>query len=135
MLLGIIVLSACTLTDNYNAQAHEQFIALEKAYMHFLADAATTPLNEIDIARDDRELRQRFSEAIELANHVNDSLRVENLTLLEAGYFRIHARLMEQNRAFSPVQLRLYQKQAQQAYQLAIAGECLRAYSNCHAER
>lgn len=130
-----LLLSACSLTDNYNAQAHQQLEGLETSYLHFIADAATAPLDTNIIARDDSELRQGFDEALMLAATLNDPLRIENLTLLEDNYFRLHARVIRQNSALTEVQARLFTQQARQAWQLAIEGECLRPGSACHLEK
>lgn len=127
------LLPACTLTDHYNAQAYQQLEALEASYQRFLADAAVAPLDQKTIARDDAVLRQEFDDALLLAATLNDALRIENLNVLEGGYVRLHARLMQQNSPLTPVQADLYGQQVRQACQLAIEGECLRAGAACHA--
>lgn len=130
-----LLLSACSLTDNYNAQAHQQLEELETSYLHFIADAATAPLDTEIIARDDSDIRQGFDDALILAATLNDPLRIENLTLLEDSYFRLHERVLRQNSALTLVQARLFEQQARQAWQLAIEGECLRPGSACPPEK
>ncbi|POP43049.1 hypothetical protein CHU32_17655 [Superficieibacter electus] len=128
-----LLLSACTPVDNYNAQAYQQLQTLEASYQRFLTDAAAAPLDQKIIAQDDAILRQEFDDALMLAATLNDTLRIENLNVLEGGYFRLHARLMHQNAPLSPLQAKLYGQQVQQACQLAIDGECLRAGAACHS--
>ena len=131
----IFLLSACSLTDKYNAQAYQQLKALQTSWQHFLEDAAVAPLDAERIAQDDSQLRQGFDDALIQAALLNDSLRIENLTLLEDAYIRLHARLLQQNHSLSPVQTHLYRQQAQMAWQLAIEGECLRPGAACDGEK
>ncbi|EOC1348722.1 hypothetical protein ACI093_003845 [Cronobacter turicensis] len=128
-----VVLSACSLTGNYQPRAHAQLTDLMAAHLQFIDDF-TAPSGTLDttaLADDDRHLRLRFAEAMAYSESLRDPLRTDNLRLLQAIYREDHARLIRQQRPFTPAQAALWRDQARLAYLEAVRGECSRPASPC----
>ncbi|WP_234012936.1 hypothetical protein [Cronobacter dublinensis] len=132
-LLLAALLAACSLVGNYQGRAHEQLTDLMAAHLQ-LIDDFTAPAGELDnaaLAKADHDMRLRFAQAIAYAGSLHDTLRTDNLHLLQSVYRDDHARLVKQNRPFSPAQAALWREQARQAYLEALQGECSRPASPC----
>ena len=126
-----LFLSACVLTDRYDARAFQQLQTLETLSLRFINDAGQSPWDGEQLAQDDRAIRQGFSQAWMLAERLGDELRLDNLTILERSYSRLYTRVLARGKPLTPAQLSLYQQQTQRAWQLAMQGECLRTDSPC----
>ncbi|EKK7715021.1 hypothetical protein PO816_001900 [Cronobacter dublinensis] len=132
-LLLAALLAACSLVGNYQARAHEQLTDLMAAHLQ-LIDDFTAPAGELDtaaLAKADHDMRLRFAQAIAYAESLHDTLRTDNLRLLQSVYRDDHTRLVKQNYPFSPAQAALWRAQARQAYFEALRGECSRPASPC----
>ncbi|CCJ90066.1 hypothetical protein ACN5L5_001273 [Cronobacter turicensis] len=128
-----VLLTACHLIGNYQPRAHAQLTDLMAAHLQFIDDF-TAPSGTLDttaLADDDRHLRLRFAEAIAYSESLRDPLRTDNLRLLQAIYREDHARLLRQQRPFTPAQAALRRDQARLAYLEAVRGECSRPASPC----
>ncbi|EKM6455868.1 hypothetical protein ACNKCJ_001245 [Cronobacter dublinensis] len=132
-LLLAALLTACSLAGNYQARAHEQLTDLMATHLQ-LIDDFTAPSAELDnaaLAKADHDMRLRFAQAIAYAESLHDTLRTDNLRLLQSVYRDDHARLVKQNHPFSPAQAVLWREQARLAYLEALRGECSRHTSPC----
>ncbi|MDT3667720.1 hypothetical protein ROK90_17155 [Cronobacter dublinensis] len=132
-LLLAALLIACSLVGNYQGRAHEQLTDLMAAHLQ-LIDDFTAPAGALDnaaLAKADHDMRLRFAQAIAYAESLHDTLRTDNLRLLQSVYRDDHARLVKQNYPFSPAQAALWRAQARQAYLEALRGECSRPASPC----
>lgn len=128
-----LFLSACVLTDRYDARAFHQLQMLETLSLRFIDDAGHAPRDEAQLAQDDRAIRQRFTQAWLLAERLGDTLRLDNLAILERRYSQLYARVVARGQPLTPPQLELYYQQTQHAWQLAMQGECLRTDSPCRS--
>lgn len=132
-LLLAALLTACSLVGNYQARAHEQLTDLMAAHLQ-LIDDFTAPSAELDnaaLAKADHDMRLRFAQTIAYAESLHDTLRTDNLRLLQSIYRDDHARLVNQNHPFNTAQAALWREQARQAYLEALRGECSRPTSPC----
>lgn len=130
-LLLCLFLSACALSDRFSAVAFQQLTLLQARSTRFLQDAAQTPWEKETLLRDDRDIRQTFFQAEQVARQRGDQRRLDNLALLKKHYLRLYARVMQRQQPLTDIQAERYQQQNNQAWQLAIQGECLRWGARC----
>ncbi|WP_252145437.1 hypothetical protein [Yokenella regensburgei] len=129
-LLPILLLTACSLTGNYNSDAHRQLVMLQALHMQFIDDA--TADDEKSIWQDNRDYRLQYRAATLFAEDLGDPLRLSNLRSLNTIYQAQYQRREQQQRPFNAAQEKLFGRQAASAYQQAIRGECLRPRSVCY---
>ncbi|ASG90049.1 hypothetical protein [Salmonella enterica] len=130
-LLLCLLLSACSLSDRFSAVAFHQLTLLQARSTRFLQDAARIPWPKETLIKDDHDIRQTFFQAERFARQRGDKRRLDNLTLLKNHYLRFYARVMARKQPLTYIQAERYQQQNNQAWKLAIQGECLRWGARC----
>lgn len=129
-LVPLLLLTACSMTGNYNGDAHRQLVMLQALHMQFIDDATMNDTR--DAALDERDYRLQYRAARLFAENLGDPLRLDNLQSLHTLWQVQSDRFRQQQRPFNSAQARLFSRQASAAYQQAIHGECLRPHSVCH---
>jgi hypothetical protein len=128
-LLPLLLLTACSITGNYNDDAHRQLVMLQALHLQFIDDATTRDAR--NVALDARDYHLQYRAARLFAENLGDPLRLDNLQSLNNIWQVQYDRFQQQQRPFNSAQVRLFSRQANTAYQQAIHGECLRPHSVC----
>ena len=113
----LCALSACSWVGRYSETAYQQLLTLKQLHLQFIATAATDDNQRL--AEEDAQIRQQFDQAMDSG----DTLRRDNLALLEGNYLRVYAHRTMQDAPFSAAEATYLSRQTIYLYQQAIAGE------------